>query len=565
MPYCSNCGNKVDDTAYFCFSCGSPISTVNSDPAGLFQPNNWDFPFISSKKNEDNTFKYGLVDYKNNEVHPPIFDSIKPLDFKEKTFQIETDGFEGVMDKKGKWIMEPRFRYCFQLHNKKEWFQVWDEGAWGICNSQGDWIIRPIYVRITLLPSKHNQPLFLVLSQNDCFEIIDFKENSIHKLSSEIITHSKSDESFEDFDEDFDEDLWNYYIDDKKNIDCGFFPAKIENNWGLLDSNFNWTYYPTTKNKINPIGEGFFAQEQNGVNTIINCYGKRIGNIQFEEVSDTIAADIPLFIMKWGDKWGCKDINGNVVVQNNYESIHQIAVTNRLIAKKNGKYGIIDYKGNSVTDFIYEDLNADHVEIDNLMVFEQGEFYGIIDCDGQIILKPQIFQITKYFDRTFQVNDYHTYGYIDSFANSILPMSFIYESVLYDYFSEYASFPPHIDESKLNVFLKKFKIKENYKCLAFYHTGNFMISKGFAVVLIHNLPYLLIDTILNGAFKVCLEKHQLEDYFLDVHFDEVKVIGEVTTIEFYNQKKKQSETRLLQFGEDMNDDIYFFLSRFTNK
>lgn len=38
MPYCPNCGTKVEDTAKFCSECGKPLAKQNTVPPSPVQP-----------------------------------------------------------------------------------------------------------------------------------------------------------------------------------------------------------------------------------------------------------------------------------------------------------------------------------------------------------------------------------------------------------------------------------------------------------------------------------------------------------------------------------------------
>ena len=72
------------------------------------------------------------------------------------------------------------------------------------------------------------------------------------------------------------------------------------------------------------------------------------------EAIDFINVNTPIRICKEG-KWGLMDFRGNTVVAPIYSSIN--SPCNGMIAvENNGKWGFIDYKGNVVVPLIYDDL-----------------------------------------------------------------------------------------------------------------------------------------------------------------------------------------------------------------
>ena len=126
----------------------------------------------------------------------------------------------------------------------------------------------------------------------------------------------------------------------------------------------------------------------------------------------------------------------------NYEEVSSIRLKNIasnlmyeksvLRYKKNGKYGLLDYSGNEITDAIYEELDALEYKEGELLVAKDGK-YGVINIKGNVIIpiEYETVDVDEYYseDNEYKKSGYivgvktqdgYRYGYIDVSGNEIL-------------------------------------------------------------------------------------------------------------------------------------------------
>lgn len=106
------------------------------------------------------------------------------------------------------------------------------------------------------------------------------------------------------------------------------------------------------------------------------------------EAIDFIDVNTPIRICRDG-KWGLMDFRGNTVVEAMYSSMH--SPYNGMIAvENNGKYGFIDYKGNVVIPLIYDSVEhfasaEECFGVPSVWVEKDGR-YGAINNKGEVII-----------------------------------------------------------------------------------------------------------------------------------------------------------------------------------
>ena len=142
--------------------------------------------------------------------------------------------------------------------------------------------------------------------------------------------------------------------------------------------------------------------------SVINSNGERTANAVIDGDSLLPVTDIDSYIV-YGD-W----------IQNVYEETLQNYSNKYIVAqdRKTGKYGIIDFNGNIIVDFLYEDLMI--VYDQNILAKMNGK-YGAIDLNGNIVIDFK-------YDGIDCFNDYYAVvlngkmGVIDKNKQEIVPI-----------------------------------------------------------------------------------------------------------------------------------------------
>ena len=111
-------------------------------------------------------------------------------------------------------------------------------------------------------------------------------------------------------------------------------------------------------------------------------------------------------IVKKGNYYGIINMKGDVVIPFQYSLIKHPpkkyqGFYDEFYIKKNGKYGVLNENGKSITDIIYDDLEIDFCKKNNdlstVFITKQASNYGVIDNKGEVIF-PMEFKKIKPFD-----------------------------------------------------------------------------------------------------------------------------------------------------------------------
>lgn len=325
----------------------------------------------------------------------------------EVQFQIECDWFSGY-------------------HDRIAWFKK--DGKYGFINTKGEIIIEPILDNVV---AQRNDNLFegwlIEIKQQDkvgivykgkkvlppCYDRIDF---------SGKIFIIKEDARYKIF------DLQGNFMKD----------LPFENVYGF--------------------GKGINSVfRQNGKYGIIDDVGNIIIDAQFDSLDCLIEGYAPF---EKNEKWGYINKAGEVVIEPQFDFCSFFDNGYAQI-KQNGKYGFIDFKGNIILPPKYENCFYDGKEIfrckledailfydnkfhlinkiashnyvsdfNNLIKIKQGNKYGLVKKDGEIVLEPEYDNISAFSEiNIIKLKD--KYGIIGKDGNIILPPSL--DNIYYDY------------------------------------------------------------------------------------------------------------------------------------
>ena len=109
-------------------------------------------------------------------------------------------------------------------------------------------------------------------------------------------------------------------------------------------------------------------------------------------------------------KGGCYliDDNGNRITQKTYSSIREFK-PNRLIVKRDKRYGIIDLKENIIVPLKYQKFIT---EGNGIFITKLNGYWGIVDSENNILVKNDCEKIKSILD-TILIKRYNKYGLAD--------------------------------------------------------------------------------------------------------------------------------------------------------
>lgn len=171
---------------------------------------------------------------------------------------------------------------------------------------------------------------------------------------------------------------------------------------------------------------------------------------------------------KENNLWGFKDPAGKILVQPTYKDIEAFNAEFIKVQANNGKYGLINLKGQAVLPAVYtsiRELNADYYMI------SQDWKYGITDAKAKILISPQYKKIDDLRDNYFKACNDTACGVVTSANKTIVPFRYENVDTLGDSF---------------------FKVKYEGKWGVMTDTGNSIIASKYDNVAMSNYGYIKI-------------------------------------------------------------------------
>lgn len=159
---------------------------------------------------------------------------------------------------------------------------------------------------------------------------------------------------------------------------------------------------------------------------VVSKNNKIVVPFEYDEIVNTISSGL-INVCK-NDKWGCLDLDGNIVIPLVYDWIFPFGKDplDTTSAKRNGKWGIIDRKGTDIIPCVYdEEIVFKH---DRAIASTNGKM-GMIDKNGNYIIPCQ-YSYLKPFVKSpmfIKVIDNNKYGILDLSGATIIPT--IYDEI----------------------------------------------------------------------------------------------------------------------------------------
>ena len=254
---------------------------------------------------------YGVIDYSSKEILETKYEEIYNINYKEK-YYIKEDGIKKVINKEGKEILRNGFDEILQL--SEEGIIYKKNNKVGLKTYEGETKIKPEYE--DLLQVKENT---IIAKKDGKYGVIDLEGNK--KIDFKYVNlqyESKPDILIAD-NENFESDIIN-----------SNYEVKLQGM--IIDIN---------------IEEGYLK--------IIKDSEKKYYTFKFEERTEKeILKNNTLFVSKKNDKYGFSDKEGKIVVEEKYEEVTEQNQYGYAGIKKDGKWGVVNNKGEIIQEPTYD-------------------------------------------------------------------------------------------------------------------------------------------------------------------------------------------------------------------
>lgn len=265
---------------------------------------------------DNNTYQTKVLNSKNQEIFTDYeqVEAVQNIDknnnlwYEANVLKVEKNEKYGIIDLSGKELLPCEYDSITALEGVKNSLKISKEGKYGVANTEGKVIVTPEYADVQGMGTD-NKEGFIVKSKDEKYGVVDF--------SNSKILETKYDEI-----------------------------AKI-------------------------YGNSFYVVKQNGNQLLVDKDGIEVLKSGFDEITAILKNAENGVIYKKNNKYGVMKTTGEVTLGASYDELKETK-SGILIAKKDGKYGVIDLENNSKVEFKYHAISYD--EKADLYITEDENF-----------------------------------------------------------------------------------------------------------------------------------------------------------------------------------------------
>ena len=132
-----------------------------------------------------------------------------------------------------------------------------------------------------------------------------------------------------------------------------------------------------------------------------------------------------LRLVKDNNMWGYADDDGNIVVPGQFHIAHEFYSQNYAVVMKDGYYGVINKKGETIVPFEYHNmLYGGTYETDKYIVVTKYRKRGVINLNNEIVIPIEYDHIFQYDPNIFRVRLGGKYGLINDKGEVVVPIMY---------------------------------------------------------------------------------------------------------------------------------------------
>ena len=327
--------------------------------------------------------KYGLIDFNGKELLPIEYDEITTLDGMENSIIIKKDEKVGLVNDNGSIIIDVNYKEIKALgETYKEGYITIDESdKYGVVSATKRQILENKYDEIS---SVYLKDYYLVrengkkeLIDSDGKVILDAGFDDIKSATTNGVIFTKNDLYGEI--SALGEVTLEAKYQDLKEVKEGKYIAKQNDKYGIIDNVGNeqlaFEYAGITYNEKADL---FFTEDSEYNTSIIDdLYTVKATGI-LSEVNDNDG----YIRMRVNDDYKYYDLNGEET-----ENTKVLKNNTIFLDKQNGKYGYVDKKGNTVTEYIYDDATEQNKY--GYVAVKKDGLWGSLDKNGEEVIEPK--------------------------------------------------------------------------------------------------------------------------------------------------------------------------------
>ena len=337
--------------------------------------------------------KWGIIDQNGNWLCKPIFNSLEIINASGVFIAQDENENEGIIDLNGFWLIKPELEagsLSFWHDNLDSFSElmyctVEKDGKWGVISNEGKWILNNEFDKLGDTEELLEKGI-IKFEKNGKNGWID--KNGVIRIPAIY------------------EEIYSYggFLRQK------LAQVKIDEQWGFIDIKGNWVLQPILTdpsffNDSNQVAIATIKDKSKGfLSGIININGAWIVEPIYSEINEIIKINDDTNYFTYSkineeniEKRGISNLNGDIVIAPDFDClVIDEDDINYIIAYKDGKDGIINYKGLWITEPIYDSLHS-FDDDGHAKAYIDGK-YGFIDKHGAWLIEPILEDVEEDID-----------------------------------------------------------------------------------------------------------------------------------------------------------------------
>ena len=297
-----------------------------------------------------------------------------------------------------------------KISQSSEYFVLYSNEKWGVINQLGETVIAPTYREMLVIPDKTRDVFLCTYDINE--ETGEYKTKAINSKNEEILTGYDKIEAIDNIDKN--ENVW--YEDN-------ILRVQKDGKYGLIDLNGK-ELLPTEYDEIiglNGIENSILIKKDEKYG-LVNDTGSVIIEPNYKEIKNLGETYREGYItIDENDKYGVIGATKMKLLDNKYDNIEQVYLSDYYLVTENGERKVINSSGETILNSGFDQISSKTE--DGFIYVSQG-LYGEINTTGEVQIEPTYQDLKQVKKGVYIAKNNDRYGIIDNEGNTMIPFDY---------------------------------------------------------------------------------------------------------------------------------------------
>ena len=297
-----------------------------------------------------------------------------------------------------------------KISQSSEYFVLYSNEKWGVINQLGETVIAPSYREMLVIPDKTKEVFLCTYDINE--ETGEYKTKAINSKNEEILTGYDKIEAIDNIDKN--ENVW--YEDNVLRV-------QKDGKYGLIDLNGK-ELLPAEYDEIiglNGIENSILIKKDDKYG-LVNDTGSVIIEPNYKEIKNLGETYREGYItIDENDKYGVIGATKMKLLDNKYDNIEQVYLSDYYLVTENGERKVINSSGETILNSGFDQISSKTE--DGFIYVSQG-LYGEINTTGEVQIEPTYQDLKQVKNGVYIAKNNDRYGIIDNEGNTMIPFDY---------------------------------------------------------------------------------------------------------------------------------------------